>query len=263
MRQNKVKTILLGMFALGFAALLVVSLAKITSITFESKESAEMYKDLHRFVGTTSPSITVLREESGEMPGEAQVQISLPQVDFAALQEQNAEITGWLILEDSSINHPVVQGANNAFYLKHLFDGTQNVNGTLFTDYRNARDFSDRHTIIYGHRMKNGSMFTPLLNYADQSFYEAHPRLLLVTPEGGYMVELFSAYTTDVHADSWQRNFADDADFTEWIQAAKDRSDFTSDVEVQTSDRLLTLSTCSSAFQNARYVVVGKLVEVG
>ena len=258
------KSILLGVFALSFAALLMVSLAQITSITFESKESAEMYENLHRFVSTASPSVTVLREESGEEPEAVQVPtISLPQVDFAALQEQNAEITGWLILENSSINHPVVQGTNNAFYLKHLFDGTQNVNGTLFTDYRNARDFSDRHTIIYGHRMKNGSMFTPLLNYADQDFYEAHPRLLLVTPEGGYMVELFSAYTTDVHADSWQRNFADDADFEAWIQAARDRSDFTSDVEVQASDRLLTLSTCSSAFQNARYVVIGKLVEVG
>jgi len=251
--------ILFGVFALVFAALLVVSLVHITSITFESKESAAMYKDLHRFVDTASPSVTV----PGEEPGSAQVSISLPRVDFAALQEQNAEITGWLVLENSSINHPVVQGANNGFYLKHLFDGTQNVNGTLFTDYRNARDFSDRHTIIYGHRMNDGSMFAPLLNYADQSFYEAHPRLLLLTPDGGYLVELFSAYTTDIHADSWQRDFTDDADFKAWIQAAKDRSDFTSDVEVDASDQLLTLSTCSTAFQNARYVVVGKLVAVG
>ena len=254
------KYILLGLFALGFTALLVVSLAQITSITFERKESAAIYEDLHRFVDTAPPSVTVPREESGE----AQVPtISLPQVDFAALQEQNAEIMGWLILENSSINHPVVQGANNVFYLQHLFDGTQNINGTLFTDYRNARDFSDRHTIIYGHRMNDGSMFAPLLNYADQSFYEAHPQLMLLTPEGGYLVELFSAYTTDVYADSWQRSFTDDADFRAWIQAAKDRSDFTSDVEVHASDRLLTLSTCSTAFRDARYVVVGKLVAVG
>ena len=260
------KRILLGLFALGFAALLVVSLAQMTAITFESKESAEIYEDLHRFVAPAPPSVTVPREEPGEAAvteGDAPVRIPLPEVDFQALTAQNAETTGWLILEGSSINHPVVQGANNAFYLKHLFDGTQNVNGTLFTDYRNARDFSDRHTVIYGHRMNNGSMFAPLLNFADQDFYEAHPRLILLTPDGGYLVELFSAYTADIYADSWQRSFTDDADFTAWIQAAKDRSDFTSDVEVNASDRLLTLSTCSTAFRDARYVVVGKLIAVG
>jgi len=261
MRQIRIKSIRLGVFALGFAALLAVSLIQMTAITFERKESAEIYEDLNRFVTPAPPSGTEPREVPGEVA--EQERIRLPQVDFDALYEQNAETVGWLILEDSSINHPVVQGANNAFYLNHLFDGTQNVNGALFADYRNAPEFSDRNTILYGHRMNDGSMFAPLLNYAGQDFYEAHPRLILLTPTGGYLVELFSGYTADVYADSWQRNFADDADFAAWVQAAKNRSDFTSDVEVGISDRVLTLSTCSSAFRNARYVVVGKLVEAG
>lgn len=254
------KKSILAFFALCFVAVAVFSLLQLSSIASTYREGAQGYEALAQFVtdspGQSSAGADLQEASRGDLAS------SFPRVDFAGLSAINPNVAAWLILEDTQINCPVVQGADNTFYLNHTFDGTRNSVGALFIDSNNTPGFADQNTIIYGHHMKDGSMFAILQQYQSQAFFEAHPHMRLLTPEGNYLVELFAAYATDVTANSWRRTFGDEADFTSWIAEAKDRSDFVSDVDVRPSDRVVTLSTCSYVFDNARYVVLGRLVPV-
>ena len=136
--------------------------------------------------------------------------------------------------------------------------------GTVFVDARNGKDFSDQNTILYGHHMKNGSMFASLVNYKEQTYYNVHPDMLLFTPAAVYRLELFAGYVTDGYATNevYQTSFATEADFRSLIENAREASDFTCDVKVTAEDRIVTLSTCTYEYDEARYVVLGKLEKV-
>ena len=178
------------------------------------------------------------------------------------LSAMNADVAAWIYSADTVIDYPVVQGSDNVYYLDHIFDGTYNKLGTLFVDCRNAPGFSDWNTIIYGHNMNNGSMFASLTNYTKQAYYEAHPEMFLVTPDGTFRLELFSGYVTPSDSDAYTFSFADASAFSEFLESIRARSDFDSPVSVEVSDRIVTLSTCTYDFEDARYVVHGKLVQV-
>jgi len=237
------------------AAAVIISLIMILSMTAEYTEGAQSYEDLNQYIIMPSeepePSVSPDSEPD-----------SWPVADFDALRAINSDIVAWLICEGTNINYPVVQGTDNTYYLKHLFDGTRNSAGCLFVDSNNEPGFVDHNTVIYGHHMKDRSMFSVLTEYKTQAFYETHPQMVLLTPEGNYTIDLFAGYVTNVKADSWKLRFAGNTEFEEWLGETRSKSIFRSDVEVSTSDRFITLSTCSYEFDNARYVVVGKLVPV-
>ncbi len=190
--------------------------------------------------------------------------LPLPTVNFTALREQGPEVAAWLTLPDTAIDYPVAQGQDNEYYLTHLYDGTENKAGCLFLDYGNATDFSDRNTVIYGHNMRDGSMFAALLQYAGQDYYNAHPNMLLVTPEGGFLVELFTAFEASPDeaggaASPWAMGWAGEQDYAAWLADMRGRSLFESGVSVSPGDRVLTLSTCTGS-GSSRFVVMGRLI---
>lgn len=114
------------------------------------------------------------------------------QVDFEALARINPDVAAWLILEGTALSYPVVQVQDNEYYLDRLFDGSYNASGCLFLDSRCEARFASPNSIVYGHHMKDGSMFAALDGYKEQEFYEAHPSLLLLTPGGDYEAQVFS-----------------------------------------------------------------------
>ena len=195
--------------------------------------------------------------------GEAALAASrLPSIDFDALLEVNPDIRGWLLCEDTAINYPVVQGEDNSFYLKRLIDGTQNKAGCLFIDYENI-PFTDRNTIVYGHNLLDGSMLSELTQYQEQAYYDAHPDMLLVTPDGGYIVEVFAGFVaspTEAGSDTspWLIQWEDDATYSAWLKATAERSLFQTDVTPEAGDQVLTLSTCINNGAD-RFIVMGKL----
>ena len=180
------------------------------------------------------------------------------EVDFDVLLGKNADIVGWLYSEDTPINLPVVQSSDNERYLRRLVDGSWNSSGALFADYRNAGDFSDPNTVIYGHNMKNGKMFGTLPNYKRQAYYDEHPQMWLLTPEGDYRVELVAGYVTSADSGVYDFDQSEEAVLAA-VQRAMERSTFTSGAEIAEGDRFLTLSTCSYAYDDARYVLIGRL----
>jgi len=167
----------------------------------------------------------------------------------------------WLTIDGTNIDYPVVKHSDNDYYLHHLFNGEWNSSGCLFMDCSNQADFLDQHTIIYGHHMDNGSMFQNLMYYKDQSFYNEHPTAQLITPDGAYTVEFFAGYVTGVDGDAWQPDFASSEEFPEWLGNAKEKSLFESETTPTAGDRIVTLSTCSYEFYNARFVVHGTIKE--
>lgn len=185
--------------------------------------------------------------------------IAWPQVDFARLRQINPDIVGWLYAEGMDLSYPVVQAGDNEKYLDTMFDGTKNKTGCPFLDAGNASDFSDRHSVIYAHNRKDGSMFGKLKLYKEQAFYEQHPRILLITPDARYVMEIFSGHVARSDSGAWRIAFSDDAELAQWRGIICERSSIHSDIVPEDGERILTLSTCSYEFENARYVVHGVL----
>ena len=186
----------------------------------------------------------------------------LPEINFKALREVNPDVIGWIYSPNTTINYPVVQGDDNAYYLKHLADGTENRNGCPFLDVQNRPDFTDDNSIIYGHHMQNGTMFAGISWYEDQSYYDEHPVMYLMTPEAAYRIELFSGYITTMDSSAYMQNFGSVREHKDWLKEVSGRSDFRANLEISAYDRVITLSTCAYRFENARYVLHGKLVKL-
>lgn len=246
---------------LGFLSIGVYGGYQIFKELSEYQESADAYTDLEEYVQLPEASDiknpdTIDSTESGESLAE---QISWPVVDFEALWEVNPDCVAWIFIEGTEINYPVVQGEDNSYYLKHMFEGTWNSSGCIFLDFRVAADLSDRHSIIYGHHMKNGTMFSGLTQYKKQEYYDVHPTAFLITPDANYQIELFTGYVADVKEDAWKVSFEFEEDFHHWIDAISEKSCFESQVLVGEEDRIITLSTCSYEFDNARFVIHGVL----
>ncbi|MEE0955255.1 MAG: class B sortase [Eubacterium sp.] len=186
----------------------------------------------------------------------------LPEINFKALKEVNPDVIGWIYSPDTTINYPVVQGNDNAYYLKHLADGTENRNGCPFLDVQNRPDFTDDNSVIYGHHMQNGTMFAGISWYEDQSYYDEHPVMYLMTPSATYRIELFSGYITTMDSSAYMQTFGSIREHTDWLKEVSGRSDFRANLVISAYNRVITLSTCAYRFENARYVLHGKLVEL-
>ena len=179
-------------------------------------------------------------------------------VDFSVLKQENEDIVGWLYLEDSPINYPVVQSNDNDYYLRRLVNGEYNIAGSLFMDYRNDSNLEDNNTIIYGHNMKNNTMFGSLQEYKNQDYYDNHRVMYYFTPEKNYIIELFTGYTISVDSDIYDLSVIDSSKLEELIS----KSDFESNTKVTEEDKIITLSTCAYEYDGARYVVMGVLKEI-
>ncbi len=189
---------------------------------------------------------------------------------LAVIQQKNDEVVGWIRVEgETEINYPIVQHTDNDYYLRHAYDGTYNPAGAIYLDYKNLTRMSDnRHAVIYGHNMISGSpMFANLLNYQDESFWANNRYIEIYTRDTLYTYEIFAAYSANPslvieenHA--WRMNFNyDDAIFLQWIDAIRARSDISTDILLDETARILTLSTCTNYDYN-RYVVHAVLVNV-
>ena len=228
----------------------------------EYRKGEKTYEDLSQFVQfETEPASTEPALSGTEEATEPAVN-PIPVVDFESLRARNEDTVGWIYIPGTNVSYPIVRAADNDYYLYRLFDGTVNSAGSIFMDYRNAETWQDRHTVIYGHNMKNGTMFADILNYQSQDYYDAHPTGYLLTPQGNYELVFFAGYVadpTEPGEDAWQMEFEDNDAYLKWLRHAGTRSTFLSQWIPGVQDRVITLSTCSYAYDDARYVLQGIL----
>ena len=185
-------------------------------------------------------------------------------VDWKALKKVNPDVQGWLYQKGTVINYPVVQGTDNDTYLHTRFDKQWSGGGTLFVDCRMEKDFKGFNSIIYGHHMKDGSMFRSIRGYTkEDGYYDKHKTLELATPHGNYHLVVFSAFITKATDEDTYKMTYDEAEKQAYIDRAWEQSELpiTRDsVDVTKNDRLVTLSTCAYDYEEARYIVMCKMV---
>lgn len=183
-------------------------------------------------------------------------------VDFDTLKSVNPDVVGWIYIEAlDNINYPVVQGDDNETYLHTTYENNYNFAGTIFVDYENSSDFSDCNTLIYGHNMKNGSMFGNLRKFTeDQSTYEKSKYFWILTPEKNYRYEIISAYTTGVNSDTYTLFKGPGEEYLNYLNTIQGYSEIkTEATELTVKDKIVTLSTCTGN-EATRFVVQGKQV---
>lgn len=181
-------------------------------------------------------------------------------IDFEELQSINTDVCGWLRIRALDISYPLVQAEDNDYYLHRTFEREDNFAGCLFVNCDNKSDFSDTNTIIYGHNMKNGSMFGKLKQFGESDVFEKSKYFWIFTPDFIYQYRIFSAMVVNKTGLTYQTSFLGN-EYREFLDTAFANSQVeNTDVEVTQDDRVVTLSTCTGD-DATRFVVIGKLAQ--
>ncbi|MCL2513306.1 MAG: class B sortase [Oscillospiraceae bacterium] len=172
----------------------------------------------------------------------------------------NPDVFAWIKIDDTQINYPVALGEDNRFYLSHNVKKEKATAGAIFMDYRCKRDLSSFNSIIYGHRMKNGSMFQNISKYRTEQFFDSHRTGTLTTKDAKYDLDIFAYLAVSAYSDAYKAVFNEPEDRQAHLDYIKKNAKIYRNADVGINDSIVTLSTCTYEFENARSVVVAKLV---
>lgn len=168
----------------------------------------------------------------------------LSKKDLNALREVNPDVVGWIWIPGTYVNYPLMQGTDNDYYLNNTWNHIPSAYGSIFLEYRNSGDLSDFNTIIYGHNMNNGSMFATLLNYAGAYYCRMFPYVYVATDTGVCRYEIFSTYKASVESNTYQLSFNQQESREKFIQSVLEQAEYDTGIVPETTDRIITLSTC-------------------
>lgn len=257
MRKTLKITVLIALIGV-----LIFSAVQAALVMWQYHRADDYYQGIRGAVSDGGPTPTPpLSEPTTDPPDPPPIKEEPPiQVDFEQLTGQYPDLIGWLYCEGTPINYPVMQGKDNNQYLRHLPDGSYSVAGSLFADYRCGKLGEDMNFVIYGHNMKNESMFGTLVRYKEQSYYDSHPVLWLLTPSASYIIKVAFGAVVQANSESYCINFSSGDKYAKYITQIKKNSTFISEVE-DISSNMVTLSTCSYEYENARFILVGILEE--
>jgi len=178
---------------------------------------------------------------------------AMADIDLAALREVNPDVIGWIMIPDTGISYPLMQGTDNDYYLNRTWDRQSNAVGSIFLEYQNNPDLTDFNTIIYGHNMNDGSMFAGLREYRNQDFWEVHPYVYICNDLGVYRYEIFSAYYASVKSNTYGLVFSREESRINFLAKLLEDSVIQTGVEPTPNDRILTLSTCTGTGSGYAY----------
>ncbi len=225
---------------------MVYSLYAIFNQLNDYQESAGKYEELKN-------SVQLNEMKQSDSPG----------INHEKLLEINKDYVGWIDISGTSISYPIVKGEDNKFYLKHNFFQERDFVGSIFMDYQNSIVGLDQNTIIYGHNMKDKSMFGSLKGYLDEEFYKKHKYLTFTLPNNQtYKGLIFSVYST-TKVEWLKTDFREIADFASYLGSINNQSVFQTQTEVGEEDFILTLSTCTDRGDDERIIVHAKLLNEG
>lgn len=276
-KNNKIWKLLLVLCLVGAGAALAV-----IGWNFHVRNQAERrFEELSRQTASgEEPEAESIQEEDEKEPEtklsreeklrllEQELGIEIPQkdIDFAALKEEtNPDIYAWIYIPDTKIDYPVLQHAeDNTYYLNYNLDGTRGYPGCIYTENYNSKAFDDHNTVLYGHNMKDGSMFAGLHNYEDSQYFEEHPYLFIYTEEDTLVYRVFAAYEfSDVHLLKGYDTETEEG-FSRYLKEAMEyrtmNRNVSEEVSVTGESRILTLSTCIASKPENRYLVQGVLL---
>ena len=186
----------------------------------------------------------------------------LTSTDLEALREVNKDVLGWIVIPGTMLDYPLMKSIDNDFYLNHSWDGSKNSAGAIFIEQMSSEDLSDFHTLIYGHRQKDGTMFASLKYYNSKEYWNDNRYVYIYDDNGVHKYEVFSAYEASVKNYTYQVGFSGDESKQRFLDFCTGESVIDTGVVPTVEDNILTLSTCTATGSNSkRWVVQAKLVK--
>ena len=252
--------------------LIILSIIYIINSFLLKKEAIEESNllndiDSDKIVNNVSRKQTDLITEN--TPVETLPQETERMLKVKELKSQNSDIVGWLEIPSTSINYPVLQGADNEYYMTHNYKKQKSKNGSIFLTKDYNWEIPSSNLLIYGHNLNNGTMFQELLKYSNQSFYEQHPRIRFTTVDDDSEYEIIAVFKSRVYYKSEKNvfryyffvNAETEQEYNEFINNAKNASLYNISPTAKYGDQLITLSTCSYHVKDGRFAVVGRKIE--
>ena len=244
--------------------ILVIALAVFA---FSAYKLISIYSEYHKgdkeYDNIVEDAIEVQtpKGEETEKEQEAQkpkVHVSL-KVDFEKLQKANKDVVAWIQFDEPErINYPVVKGEDNDKYLSTTFEGKKNSSGAIFMDANNSGEFADRNTFIYGHNMKNGSMFGQLRKFKAKDYCEQNPYFYIYTPDGKEVkYQIFAVCIVEDTSRSYTRFYNNDQEYLDYLKYIKSIARYDTGVEVNAESKIVSLSTCTNVSETQRLLVHG------
>ena len=256
-KKKKKSDVLLTIALIVAIAVFCYAAFNLYHIYTDYKKGTDEYNQIEEM------AVTERDADSAEVAG-PNAQLKPPiEVDFDKLKSVNEDVVGWIYVDAlPDISYPIVKGKDNQTYLHQTYEKNYNFAGTIFVDYENSGDFSDCNTLVYGHNMKNGSMFGHLKKFReDDRLYKQDKYFWILTPERNYRYEIISAYTTGVNSDTYTLFKGPGEEFEKYLETIKGYSEIqTDDTDLTIKDKIVTLSTCTGN-ESTRFVVQGKRVD--
>ena len=261
MKGNVIRVTLLCLFGATF----LLAAWKLIGIRSGYKKGSDTYESI-RFDVVFENEVTESTKspENEFVTREPEVILTGPKekapilVNFDALLEINPDVVGWVYSPDTPINYPVVQGKDNDEYLRHTIRKEYNIAGSIFLDYRNAEDFSTVFNVIYGHNLYTEEMFGSLLHYKEEGYYEEHPVLWLLTPNGDYKLHVIAGFTLSAKSSLYEFGMTEEG-IGDFLAQALEKNDFSPPQDDNPVENFLVLSTCSYEYDDARYILVTRM----
>ena len=235
--------------------LLLAGLVYLIVYFVQKKENHQVYDDIQK-----ENEVSEVPKE----PVEEKEPVVIP-IDFASLKEKNPDIYAWIDIEDTNIHYPIVQSAtDDTYYLEHTIEGVKGYPGSIYTEMANAKDFSDFNTLIYGHDMKDGTLFKHLHKFEDPEFFQSHETVTIYTETEIKTYRIFAAIVYDNRHILNSFCFDDAESRKAFIQSLYDarsmKNQFREGMTIDENSRLITMSTCITGQPDKRYIVVAEEV---
>lgn len=248
------------------AFLVVVIIACLVGAGFGISQMIDTQKQIE--TARNEESIIPVIPDDASASAEAAKPLQKNPINFAALQQQNPDIYAWIYVPNTNVNHAILQRpGDNAFYLEHDEDGAESALGAVFTEDFNTTDFQDAVTMVYGHNIKDGLMFSTLHYFEDPQFFADNDKFYIYAPEHIYTYRIVSAFTTDdrhvLYRYGYFQTYDQLREFEQEVLDPHSIQQNTRDVALDDSSKLVVLSTCNTGAleENGRYLVCGVMTD--
>jgi sortase B len=241
------------------SGMLVLSSVKITIYMIDGLQNKRLNDDIKivfdeaKFNNAVAED--VIDEKTGEKSKDQEADKQTFSDQYKQILEINENVIGWINIPETTVNYPIVKGEDNSFYLNHSIEDKKTSRGSIFMDYRNFGDEQDVNRVLYGHNMKDGSMFHDIMAYKNSSFFDQHPYIQCYSLEEPITWQIFSVYIASATDDVAQITFKNEDEYSRYLKQIKKQSKYDTGVEVTQGDQILTLVTCTYENNDARVIV--------
>lgn len=242
---------------------LIGSLGSIGFYFYRTKQADRSYEELKSQARADEKEQGLQSVAEEEIPVETDPKVNIP-IDFESLQAANQDIYAWITIPGTKVDYPILQKPeDDSYYLNHTLEGIEGLPGAIYTESIHNREFTESNTVIYGHNMKDDTMFGSLHDYEKADFFKEYREIYIYTPEHIFTYEIFAAVIySDIYI-PFAYDFTTDEGYQAFLDSIYEsknmKNQFADEVTVETTDHIITLSTCIGGQPNNRYLVLAVL----